>query len=297
MDEFIQSPCSGISSIIHASEKDLGGFSVRRYIPHMKQRKVGPFVFFDHMLPAKFKPGNGIDVRPHPHIGLATITYLFDGEIVHRDSLGYVQSITPGAVNWMTAGRGVVHSERTGEAAQRLGQTLHGIQVWVALPEQFEEVEPDFIHFDKTELPVISNDGVTIRIIVGKVFSEESPVKTYSPLFYLDVEMGKDSRLILPEDYAERALHIVAGQIQVENTNLGLYDMAICNESEHIEIKALQQSRFIIFGGEAMTDRFVWWNFVSSSRKRIEMAKQDWKNNKFEKVPGESEFIPLPDES
>ncbi|MGY8814028.1 MAG: pirin family protein [Gammaproteobacteria bacterium] len=295
MTESIASPNSGVQAILNATEKDLGGFSVRRCLPHRLCKKVGPFVFFDHMGPAIFKSGDGIDVRPHPHIGLATITYLFEGEIIHRDNLGYVQAIQPGALNLMTSGKGIVHSERTSDLARQEGQTLHGLQVWVALPEQFEEVDPDFLHYKNKDLPIIDVNGAKIRIIIGSAFQQQSPVKTYSPLFYLDVDMPDQSNFTIPEDYPERAIHIVSGEVEVNGNTLKVYETAVLEGSENINIIAKQNSRLVIFGGDEINDRHIWWNFVSSSKERIELAKQDWKSGRFGNVPGETEYIPLPD--
>ena len=297
MEDIVTSPCKGIKALIKPLEKDLGDFSVRRYLPHQNYKRVGPFVFFDHMGPAQFSPGEGIDVRPHPHIGLSTITYLFEGEIIHRDSLGFVQAISPGGVNWMTAGQGIVHSERTGEAARQEGQRLHGLQVWVGLPEASEDIEPEFFHHEMSRLPQISIDNVHIRVIVGSAFGEKSPVKTYSPLFYLDVELSAGSELMVPDEYRERAIHVAGGKISINNSEFTMFDMVICEEAADIRIQAVENSRLVIFGGELIPHRHVWWNFVSSSREKIEKAKQDWKAGRFSKVPGEVEFIPLPDDN
>lgn len=294
-EEYIESPCDGIAAIIQSRERDLGSFSVRRFLPHNNCRKVGPFVFFDHMGPAQFSRGQGLDVRPHPHIGLATVTYLYEGEIVHRDSLGCVQSITPGAVNWMTAGKGIVHSERTGDVARASGQRMHGLQVWVALPEEYEETGPEFHHYEPGDLPVVSLDNVTMTIIAGSLFASESPVRTFSPLFYVDVDMPAATTLQIPDDYAERAVHVIAGEVDINGRNVQPFNMVICREAESIRITAVQQSRLVIFGGAPITDRYLWWNFVSSSRARIEQAKQDWQQGRFDPVPGETESIPLPE--
>lgn len=297
MKNTLISPVSGITAIIKPDEKDLGGFTIQRYIPLGAHRKVGPFVFFDYIGPANFNPGEGIDVRPHPHIGLSTVTYLFEGEIVHRDNLGYVQTITPGAVNWMTAGRGIAHSERTGDDTRRRGHTLHGIQIWVALPEEKEEVTPYFHHYEEQDLPLIEVNGVMIRIIIGELFGNESPVKTHTPLFYLNVNMPAKSTFVLPDNYPERAIHVVSGGLAVNGYEVNTHEMAVCEESVTMELRTVKDTHLVIFGGEAISDRFLWWNFVSSSRDRIETAKQDWKNGQFDKIPGETEFIPLPEDS
>ncbi len=276
-------------------EKDLGSFSVRRYIPHFKQKKVGPFVFFDHMGPAEFEPGNGIDVRPHPHIGLSTVTYLFEGEIHHRDSLGYVQTITTGAVNWVTAGKGIVHSERTGDEYRANGHRLHGLQVWVGLPEEHEETEPEFVHYDSEAIPQLEHNGVKISVVIGSAFGETSPVSTHSPLFYLDVHMPAGTSLDLPDDYKERGIHVIEGPVSVNDYQVDPLEMAICKADDAINVTANTDARLILFGGAPLSERYMWWNFVSSKRERIELAKQGWKEGEFDNVPGETEFIPLPE--
>jgi redox-sensitive bicupin YhaK (pirin superfamily) len=293
--DFTMAPCDGIDMIIRATERDLDSFTVRRYLPHLQCRKVGPFVFFDHFGPADFAPGTGIDVRPHPHIGLATISYLFSGEIMHRDSLGYVQAITPGEVNWMTAGRGIVHSERSGPEVRANGQHLHGLQVWVALPESDEETDPDFQHYGQESLPVIRLGEVTMRLIAGAAFGHHSAVRTFSPLFYLDVSMPEGSSLRVTVEYAQRAVHVITGKVATGGHQINAYDMAICTESARVELTAQTDTRLVLFGGAPVSDRFIWWNFVSSSKQRIEQAKQDWKEGRFGQVPGETEFIPLPE--
>lgn len=293
--EFTTAPYDGIDVVIQARVRDLDSFSVRRYLPHLQCRKIGPFVFFDHFGPVDFPPNTGIDVRPHPHIGLATLTYLFDGEIMHRDSLGYVQAIKPGEINWMTAGRGIVHSERTGDTARTTGQHLHGLQVWIALPEADEETSPAFQHCTQSELPVIRQGDVTLRLVAGSVYSQQSPVRTYSPLFYLDVQMPAGTTLQIPDEYPQRALHMISGSLAIGERRFGPFDMAICSESAKIEVMALANTRIVIFGGTSINERFVWWNFVSSSKQRIEQAKLDWKEGRFARVPGETEFIPLPE--
>lgn len=294
-DEVVRSPCAGISLLIKSRERDIGGFSVRRYLPHAECRKVGPFVFFDQMGPAEFPPGSGLDVRPHPHIGLATLTYLFEGEILHRDSLGCVQAITPGAVNWMIAGRGIVHSERTGKQARAAGQRLHGLQVWVALPEADEETAPDFQHVRRQELPLIRGDGMSLCLVAGSAWGETSPVRMFSPLFYADASLGPTAVLNLTMNYTERAIYLAAGAARIRERTLVAGDMAVCTPGVEVEITALQDSRLILFGGAPIGDRILWWNLVSSSPARIEMAKQDWVNGRFGKIPGETEFIPLPE--
>jgi redox-sensitive bicupin YhaK (pirin superfamily) len=282
--------------VIEPREKDLGGFSVRRVLPASAQRRVGPFIFFDHMGPSRFAAGNGMDVRPHPHIGLSTLTYLFTGQIMHRDSLGYVQNIEPGAVNWMTAGRGIVHSERTPDALRASGFDMHGLQIWIALPDGFEEVEPSFTHHPAGSLPVIRNEHVEMTLIAGEAFGLRSPVKTWSPLFYVHVEAQRGAGLSMPSDYAERALYIVSGEVNADQQLFGPGHMLVFGEGTQPDIFASKKSTVMLLGGAPLaSDRTVWWNFSASSRTRLEAAKADWKMGRFGQVPGETEFIPLPD--
>jgi len=286
-----------IDLTITPREKDLGGFSVRRVLPYAKRRTVGPFIFFDHMGPADFAAHHGIDVRPHPHIGLSTVTYLFEGEMLHRDSIGSAQEILPGAVNWMTSGRGITHSERTGEMVRKSPSRAHGIQSWVALPKEFEEIAPEFNHYEAEALPFFNLKGVDFKLIAGLAYGYKSPVKTHSPLFYAETKMGTDSVLNLPNDYAERALYLVSGSLRISNTIIDPKTMPIFASGDNITIEALAPSHFMLLGGEPLSEpRFIDWNFVSSSQERIEQAKADWKEGRFAKVPGDDkEFIPLPD--
>ena len=282
--------------ILEARPRDLGGFEVRRLLPMAGLQSIGPFVFFDHMGPARFAPGSGIDVRPHPHIGLATITFLFTGEIMHRDSLGFVQAIRPGDVNWMTAGRGIVHSERTSAALKQTGSELHGLQLWIALPQAFEETEPAFIHHPATSLPQLRQGQATLRLIVGSAFGETSPVKTFSPMFYFDAQLPANATLGLPSDYPERALYVVSGDLEVPGFSLREGQMLVLPPDQQITVRALTDARFVVLGGAPLEGpRIIWWNLVSSSRERIEQAKVDWAQGRFPQVPGETEFIPLPD--
>jgi redox-sensitive bicupin YhaK (pirin superfamily) len=274
--------------------RSLGEFDVRRVLPAAKRRMVGPFVFFDHMGPAVFPPGKGIAVRPHPHIGLATITYLFEGEIVHRDSLGVVQVIQAGAVNLMTAGRGIVHSER---ASDDLAVTsrLHGIQSWIALPLELEETEPGFVHYPASALPEIELSGCAVRVIMGTAFGRTSPVATYSPTLYLEVRMPRGTRLALPPGPDERAAYVAAGTVEIDGAPHNDGVMAVARRGATLNLAAGADSRVLVIGGEPLGARHIWWNFVSSSKERIERAKQDWTAGRFGKVPGDDEFIPLPD--
>lgn len=293
---------TSISMIIEPRTRDLGGFTVGRVLPYAKRRTVGPFIFFDEMGPAEFRPGTGIDVRPHPHIGLATVTYLFDGEIRHRDSLGMDQVIRPGDVNWMTAGRGIAHSERTDEEPRKTGQKMHGIQSWIALPEDEEERAPSFHHHPKASLPVIERPGLSMRLIAGLAFDETSPVRTYSPMFYLGVETHAGADVPLPDNYAERALYIVSGAVDIDGEEHQHGRMIIFDEGASPAIKTTEPSKLMLLGGAPIGKRFIWWNLVSSREDRIEKAKRDWltsagngfKDSVFSLPPDETEFIPLP---
>ena len=285
-----------IERVIEPRPRDLGGFEVRRVLPAGGRQMVGPFIFFDHMGPAEFAPGTGIDVRPHPHICLATVTYLFEGEIVHRDSLGFVQPIRPGDVNWMTAGRGIVHSERT-DAEQRLqGAHIHGIQSWVALPKSAEESEPAFFHHPAATLPTIERVGVRMRVIAGTAFGQRSPVAVFSETLYVDVALGKGSQLEVPDEHRERAIYVAEGRIEFDGAEFEGGRMIVLNEGATEAIRALANSRLLLVGGAPLDGpRYIWWNFVASSRERIDRARDDWAAQRFEMVPGETEFIPLPD--
>ena len=269
---------------------------MRRVLPAAERRSVGPFVFFDQLGPAELAPGSGIDVRPHPHIGLATVTYLFDGTIVHRDSLGSVQSIEPGAVNWMTAGRGIVHSERSDNELRKQRQKLYGIQIWVALPKQHEEPDPDFTHYAAALLPELEGEGKTVRVIAGSLFGKTSPVKTFSKLFYGDAVCRPGASLVLENEYEERGIYLLEGSVEIAGQTFQPGRLLIFYASDKVTVKARTAARLLLFGGELLDGpRHVWWNFVSSSLERIEQAKADWKAGRFAPVPGDSEFIPLPE--
>jgi redox-sensitive bicupin YhaK (pirin superfamily) len=281
--------------LLDGSVHDLGGFSVRRVLPQLQARSVGPFVFFDHLGPAQFAQGQGIDVRPHPHIGLATVTYLFDGALRHRDSLGSVQDIRPGDVNWMTAGRGIVHSERSPPTERAQGHLMHGIQTWVALPRHAEEVDPAFAHHPAATLPELVIDGVRLRLIAGNAFGKSAPVQVFAPMFYLAVEFAAGSRLVLPAEHIERAIYAVDSEILVDGLPLAPGRMAVLVPGSDVSIEASTPAIVMLCGGDPLDgDRHLFWNFVSSSRDRIERAKQDWTAQRFGSVPGETEFIPLP---
>ncbi len=274
--------------------KDLGGFHVRRALPDMRRKLVGPFIFFDHMGPAEFTPGNGINVRAHPHIGIATITYLFEGTILHRDSLGYEQEITPGAVNWMTAGRGIVHSERTPPALIDSGSAVHGIQSWVALPLASEECEPAFDHYPAGDIPAATLDGARVRVIIGSAYGVTSPVRTASDMLYVEADLDAGATLDVP-DAEERGVYVVSGGVRIGAEEVSEGTLAVIPTDAAPTVSALAETKLMLLGGDRIDgDRTIWWNFVSSSKERLEQAKTDWREGRFDKVPGESEFIPLP---
>jgi redox-sensitive bicupin YhaK (pirin superfamily) len=283
-----------IELTIEARIRSLGEFDVRRVLPVAQRRNVGPFVFFDHMGPAVFPPGKGIAVRPHPHIGLATITYLFEGEIMHRDSIGYAQLIQKGAVNLMTAGRGVVHSER---ASDDLAVTsrLHGIQSWLALPLELEEIEPSFVHYPAATLPGLEVGGCAVRVIMGSAFGSASPVTSHSSTLYLEVEIPAGARFAVPAGHEECAAYVVSGVIRIDGKEHADGTMAVARAGTAPVLDAAAASRVMVIGGAPLGPRHIWWNFVSSSVERIEQAKRDWVEGRFGKVAGDDEFIPLPD--
>ncbi len=285
-----------VSLVIRAHRRDLGGFSVRRVLPAPERRMVGPFVFFDEMGPAAFAPGQGLDVRPHPHIGLSTVTYLFEGEILHRDSLGYVQPIRPGAVNLMTAGRGIVHSERSASGMRASGQRLHGLQIWMALPEALEETTPAFQHVPAAELPVVAHHGVRATVVMGAAFGARSPVPSEIETVYVDLVMPAGSRVPALPDADERAVYVVSGQVRVGSSPLPASAMGVVAAGRDVPLTAMADSRLVVIGGASPGDRHLWWNFVSSSRERIEQAKARWRAGQFPPVPGDDEFIPLPED-
>lgn len=285
-------------TLIKPHTKDLGdGFTVRRLLPGHPHKFVGPFIFFDHMGRADFAPGKGLDVRPHPHIGLATVTYLFEGTILHRDSLGSVQEIRPGDVNWMTAGAGIAHSERSPDALRRTGGALHGIQIWVALPKEHEKTDPSFEHHPAASLPMIAADGLNLRMIAGSAFGMTSPVTTFSPMFYAALEMEPGMRFEIPPEYPERAVYLVEGEAALGGTPLAERHMAVLHDAQTLTIEAATRARVMLLGGQPIDgDRFIWWNFVSSSKEAIQQAKERWRAQGFGRVPDETEWIPLPDE-
>ncbi|HEX5325911.1 MAG TPA: pirin family protein, partial [Acetobacteraceae bacterium] len=277
---------------------DVGGFEVRRALPAQERQMVGPFIFFDQMGPGEFLAGQGLDVRPHPHIGLATVTYLFEGEILHRDSLGSHQPMVPGDVNWMTAGRGIAHSERTDQALRTRSNHLFGIQSWVALPKTAEETAPAFVHHVAASLPSVEDGGLRLRLIAGKAWGITSPVAASSPLFYADAALAPGGNLPLPDEQEERAAYVLDGEVEVAGDQFAPGRMLVFRAGDRLALRAGPQgARVLLLGGAAMDGpRYLFWNFVSSSRERIEQAKTDWKAGRFGKVPGdEKEFIPLPE--
>ncbi|ACT60803.1 pirin family protein [Hirschia baltica] len=290
-----QKTCTAVKLVITPKTKDLGGFSVRRAIPVIKQRSVGPWIFFDHMGPATFPPGHGVNVRPHPHINLATVTYLFEGEILHRDSLGSLQAIRPGDINLMVAGSGIVHSERERPEREAIRRNLHGLQLWHALPETDEETAPAFYHYPDADIPALIIDGVSIRVMMGSAYGMTSPVKTFAETLYIEANLKAGQSLILPSS-PERALYAVTGDIKIGDTDIQQYDMAILEDKPDTKITSATDARIALIGGEPLGKRHLFWNFASSRKDRLEQAKEDWKNKRFPIVPGdEDEFIPLPE--
>jgi redox-sensitive bicupin YhaK (pirin superfamily) len=291
-------PESGpVIATITPKPRDLGdNFMVRRALPAIEKRMVGPFIFWDEFGPARFEAGKGLDVRPHPHINLATVTYLFDGEIFHRDTLGSAQAIRPGDVNWMNAGRGIAHSERTAPELRATGSPIAGIQSWVALPEAHEESAPFFKHHAESELPLLQEGGKTVRVIAGSLFGKTSPVETYSEMFYADARLDTGAALPLDAEHEERGVYLVAGEIDVAGETFAPGRLLVFRPGDAITIMARTPARFMLLGGAALGPRHIWWNFVSSRKERIEQAKEDWRAGRFGAVPGDDkEFIPLPE--
>ena len=285
-----------VQHLLRSHPRDIGGFAVRRVLPSVPKQMVGPFIFFDHMGPARLAPGAGLDVRPHPHIGLATVTYLFEGEILHRDTLGSVQPIRPGDVNWMTAGRGIAHSERTPPELRKAGSGVHGIQTWVALPRASEEVEPSFFHHPAASLPVVEREGATVRVIAGHAFGARSPVAVFSETLYATAELEPGASLVLPPEHEERGVYVVEGNVTIGEDGVEAGELAVLAEGVEVEVRAPFSATLMVLGGTKMDGpRFIWWNFVSSSKERMERAKGDWREDRFGTVPGETERIPLPE--
>lgn len=289
-----------VELVILPPVRDLGeGFQVRRALPSAKRRMVGPFIFFDQMGPAVLRAGDGLDVRPHPHIGLATVTYLIDGEILHRDSVGSVQPIKPGAVNWMTAGSGITHSERTGPESRARGGGLFGLQTWVALPASHEETDPTFFHHGADELPEMEGEGKTVRLIAGTMKGRRSPVRTYSDMVYADVVLTDGAAFRPGTEHEERAVYVVSGAIAVDGQTgtFGETQLVVFKPGAEVVLRAVGPTRLMLIGGAPLPEkRYIYWNFVSSSLDRIEQAKEDWRQRRFPGVPGETGFIPLPED-
>lgn len=284
---------SSIKAVLKPREKDIGEFSVRRALPFVQQRSIGPWIFFDHFGPVSFKPGEGINVRPHPHINLATVTYLFEGEIYHRDTLGNALPIHPGAINLMVAGAGIAHSERTRDELRETGYDLHGLQLWHALPEEYEEIEPAFHHTPAVDIPAVELGGVKIHVMMGTAFGITSPVKTFSPNLYIEAEMDDGAEFLVPEA-EELGVYVVKGEAQIDGETAPINAMTVLEPSAKT-IKAVGATRLAMIGGTPLGHRYLEWNFASSRKERIKQAKEDWAAGRFGLVPGdEDEAIPLP---
>jgi len=289
---------SAVARVIEGRRRDLGGFSVRRLLPAPRMQTVGPFIFFDHMGPAVFSAGGGVDVRPHPHIGLATVTYLYDGAFMHRDSLGTAQVIRPGDVNWMVAGRGIVHSERTPPELRGVdgGARAHGIQTWVALPREHEAAEPSFAHHPAASLPEIRGRGCVLRVIAGEAWGRRAPARVFSPTLYVDATFETAGSLEIPAEHLERAAYVAEGEVEIEGQRYSPGQMVVFEPGGAALIVAVAAARLMLLGGAPLDGpRELWWNFVASSRERIEQAKADWREQRFAPVPGDPERMPLPE--
>lgn len=288
--------CSGIKTVIRPKAKDIGGFEVRRALPSIEARTVGPFIFFDQMGPAVFGEGEGIDVRPHPHIGLSTLTWLVEGEIMHRDSLGYAQPIRPGEVNWMTAGNGIVHSERTPDDVRARGHALLGLQVWMALPEDSQEIDPSFQHYGADSLTSVTLDGCTITVVAGDAFGAQSPVAVYSRTLYADIQMDAGASLTVPAHHEERAIYVIKGSVKLGEEKFDEATMIVLREGEEVPTTSPGGAHVALIGGDKLKKpRRLFWNFAHTDIAKIDEAKQRWKDSGFDPVPGEDEFIPLPE--
>lgn len=290
-----QNGCDVVSLIIHPRERDLGGFSVRRVLPSVRQKMVGPWIFFDHMGPADFEAGTGINVRPHPHINLATVTYLFEGEMLHRDSLGSEQVIRPGDINLMVAGKGIVHSEREREEVRNSAHRIHALQLWLTLPEADEETDPAFYHYPSDQIPALKVEGVPLRVMMGSAYGVSSPVKTFAETLYVEARLEPGQSLRLP-DSDELAIYVAGGQVSIGADEIPQHAMAVLKAEQSITVTADQPSQIAIIGGQSMSKRYIDWNFVSSRAERIKQAREDWLEQRFPSVPGdEEEYIPLPE--
>jgi len=293
---FLPETQGAVDVVIEPITKDLGGFRVRRALPHIKRRMVGPFIFLDHLGPAIFPAGEGLDVRPHPHIGLATLTYLIEGSIFHRDTLGSAQNIVPGDINWMTAGSGIAHSERSSAESRATARQMTGIQSWLALPRAHEETTPGFFHYGAAQMPTNTDTGLLVHLVAGSAFGATSPVPVLSATLYADVSLTAGTNIPLPGDYDERAIYLLSGSVTIAGETYTAPTLLGFRPGDAITITAATETRFIMLGGEPVDGpRHLWWNFVSSSQDRIEQAKEDWRTGKFGLVPGDDkEFIPLP---
>lgn len=288
--------CDALDLVIVPPTRDLGGFEVRRALPNRRRQMIGPFIFFDQMGPAQFAPSKGVDVRPHPHIGLATVTYLFTGSLMHRDSEGNAIEIRPGAMNLMTAGRGIAHSERTPANVRESTSPLFGIQSWLALPRAHEETAPTFQRYEAEQLPVIDDKGVSARVIAGSAFGKTSPVTTLSDWLYVEVVLKAGASAPLDADHEERGIYVAEGAVEIAGELFEAPQLLVFRPGDRITVTATRDARLMFLGGAGMNEpRYIWWNFVSSSKDRIEQAKEDWKSGRFAAVPGETEFIPLPE--
>jgi redox-sensitive bicupin YhaK (pirin superfamily) len=289
--------CEALELVVVPRSVDLDDFAVRRALPHSNRRTVGPYVFFDHFGPAEFRSGKGLDVRPHPHIGLSTLTYLYNGEIIHRDTLGVNAAIHPGEVNWMTAGRGIVHSERTAPERRVEGEPLHGLQLWIGMMSKDEEIDPGFAHLGGEELPVVNGEGKTVRVVAGRMFGAVSSLNTTSETIFADISLEEGAMMPLDPDYEERAIYVSSGEVEIAGDRFDTGRLLIFRPGDRITITAVKPSRIAVVGGAPLDGpRYVWWNFVSSRKERIDQAKEEWKQGRFGKVPGdEIEFIPLPE--
>lgn len=290
----VRQGCDRVELILQGKEKALGGFAVRRVLPSVGRKMVGPWIFFDHMGPVVFPPEHGVDVRPHPHIGIATVTYLLEGEMLHRDSLGSEQLIHPGDINLMVAGRGITHSERQRPEVLAQSQRVHGLQLWLALPEEQEEVAPAFYHYPSDEIPTLNIDGVKLRLMMGEAYGVRAPVKTYAETLYLEASLGRGQTLALPEA-EERAVYVIAGAISLGDSHIAQHSMAIIKPGDCVAA-AESDSHIAVIGGESLGRRYIDWNFVSSRKERVAQARDDWQNQRFPRVKGdELDFIPLPE--
>ena len=290
--------CEPVALVLKPRAKDIGAFDVKRALPAREQQMIGPFIFFDQMGPTVFKDDMAMDVRPHPHIGISTITWLFEGEIRHKDSLGSDLVIRPGEVNWMTAGRGIVHSERSPQSQRGTGARLGGIQAWVALPREQEEIDPAFYHYTADQIPQFSEDGVRISLIAGSAFGQSSPVITQSPTLYAEINLDAGKTFVVPDIAGERGVYIYSGELMIAETTFGEGCMLVLHPDVLVGIHAVRDTKLMLLGGDTLGgNRHLYWNFVSSTKARIEQAKDDWRQGRFGKVAGDDEFIPLPEDA